>query len=165
MFPRVAVMVCAARLAWLLALAGCGASEGDAPVEALARFIEAMDRSGQNESARKEAFTMLDETSQAALAERAHRSALVTGRPYEPWEMIAPGRFRLRFALAEHSGMRATVSGDKAVVHVRGHVGVRGEEGRQTATVPMLRQAGTWRVQLPLPASPGASSPRMPRVP
>jgi len=138
---------------------GCGASEGDAPVETLARFIEAMDRSGQNESARKEAFTMLDDTTQAALSERAHRAALVTGREYEGWEMIAPGRFRLRFGVAEHSGMRATVDGDKAVVHVRG------EDGRHTATVPMMRQAGTWRVQLPIPASPGASSPRMPRVP
>lgn len=156
MFPRVVV---AFTLLLVTFGSGCGASEGDAPVEALARFIEAMDRSGQNESARKEAFAMLDDTTQAALSERAHRAALVTGRAYEGWEMIAPGRFRLRFGVAEHSGMRATVDGDKAVVHVRG------QDGRHTATVPMTRQAGTWRVQLPLPASPSASSPRMPRVP
>lgn len=103
-----------------------------------------MDRTNLNDNARKDAYAMLDETAQAALAERAKRAGLVTGRAYAPWDMLAPGRFRMRFAPAEHSGMHATVTGDQAVVHVRA------ESGKERASVPMTRQAGRWRIQLPL---------------
>lgn len=133
----------------LLALAvapACGSGDADGPAETLGRFLSTLDRSGLNDSARREAFSMLDETAQAGLAERAHRAALVTGRSFAPWEMIAPGRFRLRFAPADH-GMRATVNGDHAVVHVRA------EDGKERASVPMTRQAGRWRVQLAVVSS------------
>jgi hypothetical protein len=103
-----------------------------------------MDRSNLNDNARKDAFAMLDETTQAALAERAKRAALVTGRPFAAWDMLASGRFRMHFAPAEHSGMHATVTGDQALVHVVA------EGGKERASVPMTRQAGRWRVQLPL---------------
>jgi hypothetical protein len=103
-----------------------------------------MDRSNLNDAARKDAFAMLDDGAQAALAERAKRAGLVTGRPFAPWDMLAPGRFRMRFAPAEHSGMHAKVTGDQAVVHVVA------EGGKERASVPMTRQAGRWRVQLPL---------------
>jgi hypothetical protein len=122
----------------------CGSADADGPIETLARFLETMDRSNLNDNARKDAYAMLEESAQAALAERAKRAALVTGRDFAPWDMLAPGRFRLRFAPAEHGGMRATVTGDHAVVHVVG------EGGQERASVPMTRQAGRWRVQLPL---------------
>jgi hypothetical protein len=131
---------------WLLlvlaAAPACGSADADGPAETLARFLETLDRSALNDSARREAYAMLDDTAQAGLAERAHRAALVTGRSFAPWEMIAPGRFRLRFAPAEHAGMRATVNGDHAVVHVRT------DDGKERASVPMTRQGGRWRVQL-----------------
>lgn len=135
----------AAALACASALAGgCGSGDADGPVETLTRFLEAMDRSNSNDSARKDAYAMLDETAQAALAERAKRAAGVAHRDFAPWDMLAPGRFRLRFAPAEQGGMRATVTGDHAVVHVVA------EGGQVRASVPMTRQAGRWRVQLPL---------------
>jgi hypothetical protein len=131
---------------WLLvALAvapACGSGEPDGPGETLSRFLETLDRSALNDSARREAFAMLDDTAQAGLAERANRAALVTGRSFAPWEMIAPGRFRLRFAPADRAGLRATVNGDHAVVHVRA------ADGKERASVPMTRQGGRWRVQL-----------------
>jgi hypothetical protein len=133
-------------LGTVLGALACGSGEPEGPVETLSRFLETMDRSNSNESARKEAYGMLDETAQAALAERARRAALVTGRSFSPWEMLAPGRFRLRFAPAEHGGMRATVTGDRAVVRV---VAV---DGKEHASVPMARQGGRWRVQLDMPA-------------
>jgi hypothetical protein len=126
----------------LAAMPACGSGDADGPVETLSRFLETLDRSALNESARRDAFAMLDETAQAGLAERARRAALVAGRSFAPWEMIAPGRFRLRFAPAEHAGMRATVTGDQAVVHVHA------DDGKERASVPMTRQAGHWRVQL-----------------
>ena len=129
----------------LLALAaapGCGSADAEGPAETLARFLETLDRSALNDSARREAFAMLDETAQAGLTERSRRAALVTGRSFAPWEMIAPGRFRLRFAPAEHHGMRATVNGEFAVVHVHA------ADGKERASVPMARQGGRWRVQL-----------------
>jgi hypothetical protein len=122
----------------------CGSADADGPVETLSRFLETMDRSNLNDNARKDAYAMLDETTQAALAERAKRAALVTGRPFAPWDMLASGRFRMRFAPAEHSGMHATVKGEHAVVHVLA------EGAKERASVPMTRQAGRWRIQLPL---------------
>lgn len=122
----------------------CGSADADGPVETLSRFLETMDRSNLNDNARKDAYAMLDETTQAALAERAKRAALVTGRKFAPWDMLASGRFRMRFAPAEHSEMHATVTGEHAVVHVLA------EGGKERASVPMTRQAGRWRVQLPL---------------
>lgn len=125
-------------------LLACGSSDADGPTETLSRFLETMDRGNVNDNARKDAYAMLDDTAQAALADRARRAALVTGRSFSPWDMLAPGRFRLRFAPAEHSGMRATVTGDHALVHVVS------DGGKERASVPMTRQGGRWRVQLPL---------------
>jgi hypothetical protein len=149
MFRRVHIATLgrtAAALACASALA-CGSADADGPVDTLSRFLETMDRSNLNDNARKDAYAMLDDTAQAALAERAKRAALVTGRDFAPWDMLAPGRFRMRFAPAEHGGMRATVTGDHAVVHVVGE----GSQGKsEKVSVPMTRQAGRWRVQLPL---------------
>ena len=142
MFDRVYVAQRWLLLALVAAVPGCGSGEAEGPAETLSRFLETLDRSALNDSARREAFAMLDDTAQAGLADRAQRAALVTGRSFAPWEMIAPGRFRLHFAPAEHGGMRATVDGDHAVVHVSA------EDGKERASVPLTRQAGRWRVQL-----------------
>lgn len=122
----------------------CGSGDADGPAETLARFLETMERTNVNDNARKDAYAMLDDAAQAALRERAKRAALVTGRSFAPWDMLAPGRFRMRLAPAEHSGMHATVAGDHATVRVLA------EGGKEHAEVPMLRQSGHWRVQLPI---------------
>jgi hypothetical protein len=162
MFPRVAVaamvwhkaasrgaqhvgaaLVC---LAWACVGLGCGSAEADGtPAEALSRFLEAMDRSVINESALKDAYALLDEQAQRELISRANRAGFLTGRKFEPWDMIAQGRFRLRFAPAEHAGMHTTVSGDTAIVQVKS------ENTRSQAAVPLVREAGRWRVKLVLP--------------
>lgn len=125
-------------------MVACGSPDADGPAETLARFLETMERTNVNDVARKDAYALLDDAAQAALADRAKRAALVTGRPYTPWDMLAPGRFRMRFAPAERTGLHATVAGDHATVRVLA------EGGKEQANVPMLRQSGRWRVQLPI---------------
>ena len=127
-----------------LACACGGADTDNAPAEVLSRFLEAMDRSVNNEAALKDAFALLDSTAQRELTARANRAGFLTGRKFEPWEMIAQGRFRLRFAPVEHA-MRTTIKGSSAVVHVKS------DDARANAVVPLVREAGGWRVKLSLP--------------
>ena len=142
----------------LLSIA-CGSAESDAtPAEVLSRFLEAMDHSVNNEAALKDAYQLLDAGAQRELKARAQRAGFLTGRKFSPWEMIAQGRFRLRFAPAERADMRTTQSGNHAVVHVKS------EDGRSHADVPLVREPAGWRVQLALPqisrVSSGASASR-----
>jgi hypothetical protein len=130
--------------AWLLF--ACGTADADgSPADALARFLEAMDRSTLNEAALKDAYALLDDSAQKELRVRADRAGFLTGRKFEPWEMIAQGRFRLRFAPAERGGMHTTLAGDNAVVRVKS------DDGRSQVNVPLLHQGGRWRVKLELP--------------
>ena len=131
-------------MVWLLA--ACSSSDADGtPAEVLTRFLEAMDRSAIHEAALNDAYALLDEASQRELSARASRSSSLCGRVFAPWEMIAEGRFRLRFTPAEHAELRATVTGDTAVVHVKS------EDARVQAEVPLVREHGHWRVKLGLP--------------
>ena len=136
----------------------CGSSDNDVtPAEALSRFLEAMDRSVNNEAALKDAYALLDTAAQHELSARAERAGFLTGHKFEPWEMIAQGRFRLRFAPAEHAEMRATITGKTAVVQVKS------DDARAHAAVPLVYEAGGWRVKLVLPElarAPGAAAQR-----
>lgn len=125
----------------------CSGSDPDKnPAEVLAHFLEAMDRSAHDEAALKDAFALLDYSARRELEARAQRTSSLASRSFSPWEMIAPGRFRLRFAPAEHAGMRASIAGDEAWVHVKS------EDGRK-ADVPLVREHGAWRVKLELGSS------------
>lgn len=132
----------------LLCVAGCftacSANDPDTqPADVLAHFLEAMDRTAHDDAARKEAFVLLDEASQRELALRAERSSSLAGRTFAAWDMIAQGRFRMRFVPAEHAEMRATITGEDAVVHVKSDSGRRAE-------VPLVREHGRWRIKLEL---------------
>jgi hypothetical protein len=144
------------RIAWLagvLLAAACGGSDADdAPADVLARFLEAMDRSTLNETALKDAYALLDQDAQHELLARADRAGFLTGRKFDGWEMIAHGRFRLRFTPAEHGEMRTTISGDEA------QVVVRSEDARGSVAVPLVRESGRWRVRLALPELPRTAS-------
>lgn len=125
-------------------LGGCGARRA-APEDTLGEFLEAMDDSATDVGSLKRAYELLDDGAQSALLVRARKAKTLSGRAHEGWEMLAQGRFRLRFAPAPGVGMRAAVKGDSAVVTVRGK-----REG-QLALVPMVRQEGRWRVALAIP--------------
>lgn len=127
----------------LLFAAACGDAEDErTPSVVLEDFLETMDRSATSEDALAEAYALLDPADQRALSARAEQAELLTGRDFEPWQMLAQGRFRLRFAPAERAGMKSEIKGDAAVVRVVS------EDGRSRAEVPMVRHQGRWRVRL-----------------
>ena len=143
-------------LALLLVAPSCASGDADKnPSEALSRFLEAMDRSLQHEAALKEAYALVDEAAQRELRARAERASSLASRSFAPWEMIAQGRFRLRFAQLDRADVRSTVTGDRATVHVKD------EDGR-SADVPLVREHGHWRVQLVLPSTTAQGAPRAP---
>lgn len=140
---RIALVGCALLMA---AAHGCTDTVADGPEATLSHFLDLMDRSRSDSRVLPEAFALLDQTTQDQLSERARRARTLAGRDFRPWEMIAQGRFRLRFAPAP-GGMEAQVDGDRASVRVRG------AKPGQEVDVPMVRQAGSWRVVLSLPVA------------
>ncbi len=131
-------------VAWTAA--GCDTGPDDAtPIGALSGFLDAMNRSADDANALREAYRLLDKPARQALAARARMASSLASREFEPWEMLAQGRFRLNFAPSSRAGMRAEVAGKTAVVVVTGNR--KGERAR----VPMVRERDGWRVQLEIP--------------
>lgn len=129
-----------------LLLAGCGSEPDDTtPSGALQMFLDAMERSQWESGALEEAYRLLSPAAREQLRVRAETATSLSGRTFEPWEMIAQGRYGLRFAPRRSGGMIERVEGDTAIVVVRGS-----REG-QVAEVPMVLEDGRWRVKLELP--------------
>jgi hypothetical protein len=125
---------------------GCGAEPTDrTPEGAVRRFLDAMSRTGWDSAAREQAYRLLAPETREELRARAKRTSSLTGRSFEPWDMLARGRFRLRFTPREQGGLRAEVEGDRATVEVRG------AKPTQRAEVQLVREEGAWRVALGLP--------------
>lgn len=145
---------CARSVLWLGAgvlaacAVGCGGGAPATPTETVRHFLAAMDRSAGDSRQLREAYDLLDTQAQKALGDRARKAETLTGRGFEPWEMMAQGRFRLRFAPAMRRGMREQVTGASAVVVV---IGDRGEK----ADVPLVQEGGLWRIRLSVPALEG----------
>jgi hypothetical protein len=137
--PR--LLICAVLCA--AGLVACGRSAlPEAPAEVVKQFLEAMKHSAEDESALVEAYGLLDQNAQRALAARATRTRALSGQAYEPWQMLAQGRFRLHFEA--RGAMRERIDGERAVVVVSGAHDKRAE-------VPLVREQGRWRIQLVLP--------------
>lgn len=109
-------------------------------------WLEAMEASGDDPRATRDAYALLGPAARANLSERAERTSLLTGQRAEPHSMIAPGRFGLRF---RPRAMKATVTEDRATVDVSG-------DGQgERATVRCVRvgagEGAVWRVEPELP--------------
>jgi len=128
-------------------LACCASSPSDeTPTGALKMFLDAMERSAHDSEALREAYYLVDQRAQARLRERAQlATALGAARDFEPWEMLAQARFRLRFHPADSGGMRERVHGRRAVVIVTGR------ESQERAEVPLVKEGKRWRVVLEIP--------------
>lgn len=143
----------------VLAIAAFGCARvptDETPDGAVELFLEAMGRASDDPSARRRAFELLAPESQRRIAERARLASSLGSRRFEPWEMIAEGRYRLRFRPREVGGFTARVSGDRAIVVVRG------EQSAERAEVPLVRSNGRWRIFLSIPAGPVARPPSRP---
>lgn len=122
---------------------GCSRPPPDATPEGAVRlFVEKMETSGEDPRATREAYGLLGPHARANLKERADRASRGQGRRYEPYEMLAEGRFGLKF---RPKTMTARVDGDEAFVEVRG------DGAEERATVRCTREGAAWRVEPELP--------------
>jgi hypothetical protein len=113
----------------------------------LTAFLTALDRSTHAPEQLQVAFDWLDQSSQAALKERAGLSASLAGRSLAPWDMLVPGRSSFSAYSVPSLHMRTRVQGERAFVTVQ-------LEGRADLEVPLVREQGRWRVVLGLKPSP-----------
>lgn len=105
-------------------------------------WLEKMESSDSDVRAMKEAYQLLGPKARANLKERADRASKGQGRRYEAHEMLAEGRFGLRF---RPKTMAAKIEGNDAWVEVRG------DGGDEHATVKCTRENGGWRIEPELP--------------
>ena len=127
----------------LFAVSGCSRSAPDATPDGVVRlWLEKMESAAEDTRAMKDAYALLGPRARANLKERADRASRGQGRRYEPHEMLAEGRFGLRF---RPKAMSAKIDGDDAWVEVKGD----GPDER--ATVRCTREGGAWRIEPELP--------------
>lgn len=133
----------ASALTLAASVTGCRRAPEDTPEIALTEWVTAMNASRSDIEARQRAYERLSLAARASLTDRAARASQLSGRDLHPWEMLAPGRFAMRFAF-DPDGLSTRVEGDRATVTARGQQGDR-------ADVPMVREGGHWHVDLVLP--------------
>lgn len=134
----------------MLAALGC-ARDGEpaTPAETVGAFASAVEASASDTAARRRVYALLSRRAQESLEARAARASQVSGRTFEAWEMLAPGRARMLIQY-DPSATSTRVAGTRAVVTARGR-------GGGVADVPLVLEDGRWRVDLALPP---ASAPR-----
>jgi hypothetical protein len=131
-------------LSLALACAACSHPAPDAtPEGALRTWLERMEESQDDSSASREAYVLLGPAARANLEERAKRASQAQGRRAEPHEMLATGRFGLKF---RPKSMHASVVGDQATVEVIG-----ADPSTEHATVRCVHEPAGWRVEPGLP--------------
>lgn len=124
-------------------LAACTRAAPDSTPEGAVRlFVDRMESSSDDPRAVREAYALLGPRARANLKERAERASRGQGRRYEPYEMLAEGRFGLKF---RPKAMSSKIEGDDATVDVRGD----GPEER--AAVHCTREGQSWRIEPDLP--------------
>ena len=133
------------RLALLLVtlLLACSRPPPDGTPEGVVRlWLEKMEIAESDTRAMKEAYGLMGPKARANLKERAERASKGQGRRYEPYEMLAEGRFGLRF---RPRTMTTRIEGDEAVVDVKG------EGADEHAQVKCTREAQLWRIEPEVP--------------
>lgn len=137
-----------------LLLTACSRSAPDATPEGVVRlFVDKMETAAEDPRSMKDAFQLLGPHAKANLRDRAERASKGQGRRYEPWEMLAEGRFGLKF---RPKSMTSRIEGQDATVEVRG------ESAEEHASVHCTREqpSNAWRVEPELPAVPRPPEPR-----
>lgn len=130
-------------LALLLLVVACSRAPGETPEATVEAFARAVQSARTDNTARRRMYDLLSQRAQDALTDRAQQTSQLSGWELQPWEMIAPGRVRLRLDF-DPSAMTSRVSDQRAVVTVRGATG-------GVADVPLVRENGRWRIDLNFP--------------
>jgi len=130
----------------LLFAACSGAPDDHTPVGAVRLFVSAMERSAEDRHGLEEAYHLLSLATRERLVARTRQAAALGAAEREPWEMLVEGTAHLRFTpRAGGYRERAGDSPDRAAVIVSGN-----GEG-ESATIPVVREEGAWRVELDVP--------------
>ena len=134
----------------LAASVACTRPAPDATPEGAVRaWLDRMEASDEDARAIRDAYALLGPAARANLVERAERASRLEGHRVEPWDMLAEGRFGLKF---RPKSMVSRIEGDLATVAVTGD-----EPLTEHAMVHCARVAGppvAWRVEPELPAVP-----------
>jgi hypothetical protein len=129
---------------------GCSRPAPDATPEGAVRaWLDRMEASDEDARAIRESYALLGPAARANLGERAERASRLEGHRVEPWDMLAEGRFGLKF---RPKAMVSHVDGDLAIVAVTGD-----EPLTEHATVRCVRVPGppaAWRIEPELPPVP-----------
>jgi hypothetical protein len=113
------------------------------PEGAVRELLDRLDRVETDPTEARTVYDLLSSQTRQNLIERARRASTTSGREIPPQDMLAPGRFSLRF---EPRKMHTRVADERAVVDV---TGIDPETDR--AEVPCVREDGRWRIEIPLP--------------
>jgi hypothetical protein len=132
-------------IAGVVLLLACNRAPGETPEATVEAFARAAQSARNDNTGRQRMFDLLSQRAKDALNDRAQQASQLSGWELQPWEMLAPGRIRLRLDF-DPSSMASRVSDDRAVVTVRG-------TGGGVADVPLVREGGHWRVDLILPTA------------
>ncbi len=131
-------------------LGACTRPAPDATPEGAVRaWLDRMEAADEDTRANREAYALLGPTARANLGERAERASRLEGHRVEPWDMLAEGRFGLKF---RPKAMVSRFEGDVATVAVTGD-----EPLTEHALVHCARVPGppvAWRVEPELPPVP-----------
>ena len=123
--------------------AGCSRPPPDAtPEGAIKTWLERMEAQVSDPTETKSAYAMLSKSTHQNLEKRAERASRIEGRRIEPQEMLAQGRFALRFTPKKFS---TQTNGDTATVEVNG------DEPTDHATMHCVKEGPSWRIDLTLP--------------
>lgn len=140
-------------LATALALGACTHKAMDSTPEGAVRsWLDAMEAAADDPQSAKEAYAMLGPKAKHNLESRAERASRIQGRHVEGEDMLATGRFGLRF---RPESLKATITGDDASVDVYG-----ADPTNQHAVVACHREGEHWKVEPALPEQ--ADLPRRP---
>lgn len=135
--------VLAIALSSMMAAVACSRPPPDStPDGAVRAFVDKMESATDDRRAMREAYMLLGPHARQNLSERAERASRGQGRRYEPYEMLAEGRFGLKF---RPTVTTARIEGENAVVDVRG------ESTEDRAEVKCTREGPSWRVEPDLP--------------
>jgi hypothetical protein len=123
---------------------GCShAAPNATPEGAVRAWIEHMEDSAGDPAEAKEAYALLGPRARQNLEARAARASQIEGRRAQPIEMLAEGRFGLKF---RPKAMHATLTGADAVVDVTGD-----DPAAEHARVLCTREGSAWHVEPELP--------------
>jgi hypothetical protein len=122
---------------------GCSRAPPDAtPEGAVHVFLDRMEAASTGAVPMSDVYALLGPATRKNLADRASRAGKIQGRRIDPSDMLAPGRYALKF---RPKSMTSQVSGEGATVTVTGY------EASETAEVALVRESGAYKVELDLP--------------